>query len=76
MLLAITLNLYDGDGLHDAGILAMPIFIMTGTLMFGKRAAVYFALAAILALTAIVYLELGGSFTPPSGQQPSRCWCR
>ncbi len=64
VLLAITLNLYDGDGLHDAGILAMPIFIMTGTLMFGKRAAVYFALAAILALTAIVYLELAGYVHP------------
>jgi HD-GYP domain-containing protein (c-di-GMP phosphodiesterase class II) len=64
VLLAITLNLYDGDGLHDAGILAMPVFIMTGTLMFGKRAAVFFALAAILALTAIVYLEVTGYVHP------------
>ena len=66
VLLAITLNLYDGDGLHDAGILALPIFIMTGTLMFGKRAAALFALAAIVALTAIVYLEIPGTFIPPS----------
>ena len=64
VLLAITLNLYDGDGLHDAGILAMPVFIMTGTLMFGKRAAVFFGLAAIFALTAIVYLEINGYIHP------------
>ncbi len=53
----ISFNLYDGDGVHDPGILAYPIFIMVGTLLFGKRASMFFALAAIVSLTAIVYME-------------------
>lgn len=58
ILLAINLNLFYGDGILDAGILAYPIFIMTGTLFFGKRAAIYFALASILSVSGIVYLQI------------------
>jgi hypothetical protein len=31
VLLVISINLYDGDGVHDPGIMAYPIFIMIGT---------------------------------------------
>jgi putative nucleotidyltransferase with HDIG domain len=57
VLSVISLNLYDGDGVHDPDILAYPIFIMVGTLVFGKRASPFFAFAAIGSLTLIVYLE-------------------
>ena len=60
VLIAISMNLYDLDGVHDAGVLALPVFIMAGTLMFGKRAAWFFGLAAVLAITAIIYLETVG----------------
>ena len=39
VLMVINVNLFDGDGIRDSGILAYPIFIMVGTLFFGKRAA-------------------------------------
>jgi HD-GYP domain-containing protein (c-di-GMP phosphodiesterase class II) len=57
VLVVITVNLYDGNGVRDPGLLAYPIFIMVGTLMFGKRASPFFALAAIGSLVLIVYLE-------------------
>ena len=63
-LLAINANLIDGDGIRDPGILAFPIFIMAGTLFFGKRAALYFTLAAIVSLLGIAYLEMHGAIYP------------
>src|SRR5215211_4837658 len=50
VLMVVNVNLFDGDGIRDSGILAYPIFIMVGTLFFGKRAAPYFSLAAIASL--------------------------
>jgi hypothetical protein len=57
VLVVITVNIYDGNGVRDPGILGYPVFIMVGTLMFGKRAVAYFALAAIGSLALIVFLE-------------------
>ncbi len=67
VLAAITFNLYDGDGIHDPGILAYPIFIMIGTLLFGKRASPFFALAAVASLTTIVLLQVFGRIHPHIG---------
>lgn len=67
VLIVIDLNLYDGDGIRDSGILAFPIFIMIGVLFFGKRATPYFSLAAILSLIGIVYLEIHGYVHPTIG---------
>jgi hypothetical protein len=57
-------SLYIGDGILDSGILAFPIFILLGTLFFGKRAASVFALASIGAMIWIVYLEIAGKIIP------------
>jgi len=67
VLAVITANLYDGDGVRDPGILAYPLFIMIGTLFFGKRAAPYFTLAAIASIALIVYLEVGNNIHPRIG---------
>src|SRR5689334_15222409 len=67
VLMVINLNLFDGDGIHDSGILAYPIFIMIGVLFFGKRAAPYFGLAAIVSVIGIVYLEINGYIHPTIG---------
>jgi len=67
VLMVIDLNIFDGDGIHDSGILAYPIFIMIGVLFFGKRATPYFSLAAILSLIALVYLEIHGYVHPTIG---------
>lgn len=57
-LIVITANIYDGDGIHDHAILAYPVLILVGTMLFGKRAAPYFTVAAIAAATAIAFLEV------------------
>jgi HD domain-containing protein len=67
VLVVITVNLYDGDGVRDPGLMAYPIFIMVGTLFFGKRAAPYFAGAAAASLAAIVLLEISGKMHPTVG---------
>lgn len=67
VLMVINLNLFDGDGIRDSGILAYPIFIMVGVLFFGKRATVYFSLAAIASLIGIVTLEIHGYIHPTIG---------
>lgn len=67
VLMVINVNLYDGDGIRDSGLLAYPVFIMIGVLFFGRRATPYFSLAAILSLTGIVYLEIHGYVHPTIG---------
>ena len=64
VLTVINLNLFDGDGIRDSGILAYPIFIMIGVLFFGKRATPYFSLAAIASTIGIVTLEIHGYIHP------------
>jgi putative nucleotidyltransferase with HDIG domain len=68
ILLVITLNMVDGDGIHDSGLLAYPMFIAIGILFFGKRATPYFGLAAIASLIGIVYLEMHGYVHPTIGK--------
>jgi len=65
--MVINLNLYDGDGIRDSGILAYPIFIMMGILFFGKRSTLYFSLATIASLIGIVTLEIHGYIHPTIG---------
>jgi putative nucleotidyltransferase with HDIG domain len=67
VLTVINVNLFDGDGIHDSGILGYPIFIMVGTLFFGKRASPFFALSAILSLVVLVTLEIRGYVHPTIG---------
>ncbi|HEX9386210.1 MAG TPA: hypothetical protein VF918_07815 [Anaerolineales bacterium] len=67
VLMVINLNLFDGDGIRDSGILAYPIFIMIGVLFFGKRVTPYFSLAAIASLIGIVSLEIRGYIHPTIG---------
>jgi putative nucleotidyltransferase with HDIG domain len=67
VLMVVNINMLDGDGIRDSGILAYPIFIMIGTLFFGKRAAAYFGFAAIVSLVATVFLEIQGYVQPTIG---------
>jgi hypothetical protein len=67
ILIVITVNLYDGDGARDPGVLAYPIFILVGTLFFGKRAAPLFAASASASLALIVLLEVRQIIHPTIG---------
>jgi PAS domain S-box-containing protein len=66
-LLTIFFNMYDGKGIYDSAILAYPIFIMVGTLLFGRRAAPVFLFASIAAVTALVALQITGVIHPTVG---------
>lgn len=68
ILLVINLNMYDGDGIRDSGLLAYPIFIMIGVLFFGRRATPYFVLATVISLIGLVYLEMHGYVHPTIGK--------
>jgi hypothetical protein len=63
-LAVIFLNLYDGDGLYDTGMLAYPIFILVGTLLFGRNAVLPFTLAALASVTGITILQEAGYIHP------------
>ncbi len=67
VLMVININMWDGDGIRDAGLLAYPIFIMIGILFFGKRTAPLFTLASIASLIVLVYFEIQGSIKPTIG---------
>ncbi len=67
VLLTLTVNLYNGDGVRDPGLMTYPIFITVGALLFGKRAAPYFAMAASLSLIGIVAAEVLGWVHPKVG---------
>lgn len=67
VLMVININMWDGDGIRDTGLLAYPIFIMIGILFFGKRTAPLFTLASIGSLIALVYLEIHGYIQPTIG---------
>jgi putative nucleotidyltransferase with HDIG domain len=60
ILIAITFNIYDGDGLFDPGVAAYPIFITVGTLILGKRAALGFTLSSAISLLFIGFLQSRG----------------
>ena len=64
VLMVININLFNGDGILDAGILAYPVFILLGTLLLGKRITLPFTLAVMGSLAALVYLEIHGYIHP------------
>ena len=64
LLVVVGLNLYDGDGILDAGILAYPICIICGALLLSKRFIPVLLLGSIGSLVAIVYLERTGHIHP------------
>lgn len=67
-LAVININVYEGDGIRDFGLLAYPIFITIGALFFGKRAIPVFTLGAAVSVTAMMFLEFSGYVQPAIGQ--------
>jgi hypothetical protein len=67
-LIVIFFNLFDGDGIYDSGMLAYPIFILVGTLIFGRRAAPFFALAAAGSVAGVVLLQMADIIHPTLGK--------
>jgi two-component system, cell cycle sensor histidine kinase and response regulator CckA len=57
VLIAAHYNLVDGAGIHDPGVVAYPIIIIIGGLLFGKRIVPLFTLIGIGSLIAVVYVQ-------------------
>jgi signal transduction histidine kinase/CheY-like chemotaxis protein len=57
VLTAAHYNLADGAGLRDPGIVAYPIIIIFGGLLFGKRLIPLFTLTGIGSLLIVVYVQ-------------------
>jgi len=64
VLIALDINLINGNGSRDAGIVAFPIFVLLGGLIFGKRSAPFFGLAAVGSAIWITYLSVHGDIIP------------
>jgi len=64
ILIVISLSIYYGDGILDPGILAYPLLIVCGALLFGRRFIPFVFLGSILSAVAIVYLEIIGQIHP------------
>jgi hypothetical protein len=60
VLVAITSNIYEGDGLFDPGVVAYPIFVILGSMLFGKRSVLVFTISSIIPLALIGYLQTRG----------------
>jgi hypothetical protein len=67
VIIAAFYNTIDGGGIHDPGILAFPIIIFLGSLLFGKRAAPILFLACAGSLILIGLLEIKGFIHTPYG---------
>jgi len=57
-LFAAVYNLYKGNGIHDPGIVSLPILITFGSLLFGKRASPILALLGIGSVALIGSMEI------------------
>jgi putative nucleotidyltransferase with HDIG domain len=66
-LVVIFVNLFDGDGVYDSGMLAYPVYILIGTLMFGKKSAPYFVLTALGSVAGLTVLQQAGYIRPTVG---------
>ena len=60
VLVAITSNVYEGDGLYDPGMVAYPIFVILGSMLFGKRSVLVFTISSIIPLVFIGFLQSRG----------------
>lgn len=60
ILTAIVFNMYQGQGIHDSAMVAVPLFVMFGPLLYGRRAVPYFLAMGMAAMLGISSLELSG----------------
>ncbi len=60
IIFVIDYNMLDGYGLQDPAVIAFPILVIFGSLLFGKRAAPIFALVGMLSVGGMAYLNARG----------------
>jgi putative nucleotidyltransferase with HDIG domain len=64
-LMVINFLVWDGNGIHDVGMLAYPVFIVISILLLSNRwEALFFTLAAIGSVVTTIYFEIHGYIHP------------
>jgi hypothetical protein len=72
LLAVICLMLYNGIGLYDETVLALPFFIIFTTFLFGKRGLWVGTFLSVGAVIAIYYLQVYGLFENTYMASPTR----
>lgn len=60
ILTTIIFNMYQGHGVHDSAMVAVPLFVMFGPLLYGRRAVPFFLVIGLISVVAIAALEMNG----------------
>ena len=63
ILTTIVFNMYQGHGIHDSAVVALPIFVMFGPLLYGRRGMPLFLALGLASVVAIAILEMNGVIT-------------
>lgn len=58
ILVTIDMTLYEARGLHDGAVVAVPLFVMLGALVFSRRYLLLFLAAALVSVIAIGMMDL------------------
>ncbi len=66
VLLTLDFNLWRAGGIHDPGVVTIPLFVMLGPLLFSRRALPIYVIAALVSVIAIGAMEIPGE--APSAQ--------
>jgi len=60
VVLALTISIFEGDGLFDPGVVAFPIFIILATMLLGSRSVLGITFAAVILLLVVAYFQSQG----------------
>ena len=60
ILAAIVFNMYQGHGVHDSAVVSVPLFVMFGPLLYGRRAVPVFLALGLISVAVIGALEMSG----------------
>ena len=60
ILATIVFNMYQGHGIHNSAIVSVPLFVMLGPLLYGRRAVPLFLALGLASVAVVVALEMNG----------------
>jgi putative nucleotidyltransferase with HDIG domain len=60
ILAAIVFNMIQGHGTHDSAVVAVPLFVMFGPLLYGRRAVPVFLGLGLASVAVVASLEMNG----------------
>lgn len=64
ILVALTVNMVAGEGIHDTAVVTYPVVVIFGGLILGRRFVAPLTLASLVSLGTVAVLELAGRVDP------------